>query len=316
MNILFTFEPNQDFQQHFQSTYPTVNWHFAKSMKVAEPQLAQAEVIVTYGEDLRDQHIEQAASLKWIMVVSAGLEKMPFSSIEKRNILVTNARGIHAIPMAEYTLGVMLDHAKQMKLLAHQEEEHLWNRRVPMQELYGQTALIVGAGAIGTRIAHILKAFTMNVMGVNTSGTLPSPYDKAYSMEDMDEALPNADYIISILPSTPSTINFWREHHFKRMKSSAVFINIGRGDAVDDQLLLSTMTNKEIAHAYLDVFKNEPLPSEHAFWQHENITVTPHISSITKKYLPRSFEIFENNLKLYIKGQEGLQNIINVKRGY
>ncbi|QPC45799.1 D-2-hydroxyacid dehydrogenase [Mangrovibacillus cuniculi] len=316
MNILFTFEPNQDFQQHFQSTYQDLHWTFAKSIREAEKRLSDAEVIVTYGEDLRDQHIEQATNLKWIMVVSAGLEKMPFASIQKKNILVTNARGIHAIPMAEYTLGVMIHHAKQMKLLAQQEEEHLWNRRVPMQELYGQTAMIVGAGAIGTRIAHILKAFTMNVIGVNTSGTLPTPFDEAYSMEDMDQALPNADYIISILPSTPSTIDFWRKPHFKLMKSTAVFINIGRGDAVDDKVLLDTMNNNEIAHAYLDVFKHEPLPSEHAFWKQENITVTPHISSITKKYLPRSFEIFEQNLKLFIEGQEDFQNIIDVKRGY
>ncbi|WP_239672981.1 hypothetical protein [Mangrovibacillus cuniculi] len=84
MNILFTFEPNQDFQQHFQSTYQDLHWTFAKSIREAEKRLSDAEVIVTYGEDLRDQHIEQATNLKWIMVVSAGLEKMPFASIQKK----------------------------------------------------------------------------------------------------------------------------------------------------------------------------------------------------------------------------------------
>ena len=130
------------------------------------------------------------------------------------------------------------------------------------------------------------------------------------------DALPKADFIVSILPSTPKTRNVLTEDHFVAMKNSAVFINIGRGDLVNEDVLLQALNHNEIAHAFLDVFEKEPLVKDHPFWKMNNVTVTPHLSSVTKNYLPRSFEIFKYNLKTYLNHTGEYMNVIDLKKGY
>jgi len=128
--------------------------------------------------------------------------------------------------------------------------------------------------------------------------------------------LPKADFIVSVLPSTKETKHFLEKNHFDLMKNSSVFINIGRGDLIQEDVLMAALQEGKIAHAYLDVFYTEPLAEDHPFWRMENVTVTPHISSLTKNYMPRSFEIFKQNLHTYIKKDADFINVIDMDRGY
>jgi len=229
---------------------------------------------------------------------------------------VTNARGIDKIPIAEFTIGTMLQDVKSMKELWIKEQEEDWDRKVPMAELNGKTVVILGIGAIGNEIARLSQAFNMMVIGINRSGEESAYAHETYTISEMDAVLPRADFLVAILPSTDETIHLLKDKHFCLMKSSSVFINIGRGNLVDEKTLLDVMETRKIAHAYLDVFENEPLGKGHPFWKMENITVTPHLSSITKGYQPRSFEIFNHNLHTYINNTDDFMNVIDLKRGY
>lgn len=316
MKIVSSILPPSYIQDEIKAEFPNVEFIFNKGIKAVEDSMRDADVFITYGEDLTSEHINNAQNLKWIMVMSAGVEKMPFSSCINKNILVTNAKGIHKTPMAEFTIGLMLQHTKQMRELWKQEQREEWNRRVPIGELNDKKLLVLGTGAIGGEVARLAKAFNMHTIGVNRSGRIVEFVDEVHKQIDLDNALPEADFIVSVLPSTEETKHLLKSHHFQLMKGSAVFINIGRGDLVEEKILIDALVNKEIAHAYLDVFYSEPLKEGHPFWKMENVTVTPHISSITKSYLPRAFNIFKHNLHTYIKNKENFINVIDLGRGY
>ncbi|OAT82177.1 3-phosphoglycerate dehydrogenase [Bacillus sp. MKU004] len=317
MKVIFTFQPKEEFVNDLRNHFPGAEFSFFKKISDAEEALPDAEIIVTMGEDLTDRHIERARSLKWIMVTSAGLEKMPFEAIRKKDILVTNARGIHKVPMAEFTLGLMLQHAKQLGSVLKQEEEGIWSRRLPTFELNGACLLVLGAGAIGSEIARLAKAFNMKTAGVNSTGKMVEHFDQMFTLRTYKEYLPHADYLVAVLPSTDDTKYTLKTEHFDKMKDTAVFINIGRGDLVEESVLLEAVKTKKIGHIFLDVFEREPLPSDHPFWKEEGISVTPHLSSITKMYMPRALEIFKKNLKAYSNNRsEEMMNVIDTERGY
>lgn len=314
MKIYSSILPAEALQDDVKKEFPQVRFEFHKGIK--EDLFLDAEIFLTYGEDLTEELIYKADKLKWIMVMSAGLDRMPFEACKKRGILVTNVRGIHKIPMAEFTIGMMLQHVKQMRSLWANEQTRKWERKLPMGELYGKTLLILGIGAIGGEVARLAKAFNMKIIGVNRSGREAEWADEIFPMENFRAALPQADFIVSVLPSTKETKHFLDAGDFEMMKDTAVFINIGRGDLVKDEVLRTALQEKKIAHAYLDVFYEEPLKESDPFWMMENVTVTPHISSLTKNYLPRSFEIFKHNLHTYIKNGSDYLNVIDMDRGY
>lgn len=314
LNVYSSIFPAEDILNEMKREFPQVSFHFKKGIE--KELFSDAEIFITYGEDLTAELIEEAKQLKWIMVMSAGMEKMPFAACKKQGILVTNARGIHKIPMAEFTIGLMLQHVKQLQTLWTNEKNRIWERKLPMGELFGKTVLVLGAGAIGGEVARLAKAFNMKTLGVNRSGRSAEWVDRMFGMQNVEEALPEADFIVSVLPSTSETRNFFKPSHFVLMKKDAVFINIGRGDLVAEEVIINALQNRQIAHAYLDVFSAEPLVENHPFWKMENVTVTPHISSLTKNYLPRSFEIFKENLHTYMKNKTDFINLIDPNRGY
>lgn len=316
LDILFSANISQQLQQRLIANYPDQTFTFCKGMEDAREHLSRAEILVTYGEDLSDELIQEATQLKWIMVISAGMDKMPFSSIKERNIIVTNVRGIHKVPMAEYAISMLLQVYRQEKVLIAHEKASTWDRSVKMQEITGQTMLIAGTGAIGQEVARLAKAFQMTTYGMSRSGKSVEFFDETYVVEQLDEILPNVDFVVSVLPSTAETKGLFTYDHFKSMPEHAVFLNMGRGDVVKTDVILQAIQNEEIAHAVLDVFEQEPLPADHPLWKEERVTVTPHLSGISPQYQPRAIEIFEQNLDTYIEEQDCYINKVDVSRGY
>lgn len=316
VKIVSSAKIKSNIKERLVSTYDNVSFFFHANIDEAKEDLQDAEVLITYGEDLTPEHIDSAKKLKWIMVISAGLEKMPFDAIAKRDIVVTNARGIHAKPMAEYTFAMMLQVARNTKTVIEHEKQANWDRTVPMREINGKTIAILGAGAIGAEIARIAKAFNMKTIGLNRSGKSVEHVDRIFTFSELNVLLKEADYVVSVLPSTKETDGMLTKAHFQLMKAEAVFINIGRGTTVVEQELIECMQQGEIAHAVLDVFEEEPLQKDHPFWTMDNVTVTPHLSGISAQYQPRAFDIFEQNLKAYTNEESSLINMIDVTRGY
>lgn len=316
MKILTSFNVNPKIQNELIGKFSTVEFSFHGSMKEAMTEIDSVEILVSYGGDLNEEVINKAAKLKWIMVFSAGIEKIPFDAIKQKGILVTNARGTSKMPMAEYTIGMILQVARKTKQLIESEKLEEWNRRLKMIEISGATITIIGTGSIGSEIARLAKAFGMKTVGVNRSGRNVEYFDEVYPVTELEKAIGQGDYIVSVLPSTRDTYHLLKDYHFKKMKKTCVFINIGRASLVDENVLIQALETGEIAHAVLDVFETEPLPKGHPFWKMENVTITPHLSGVSRQYLTRCVEIFEHNLQQYISGENNFKNVIDLDRGY
>jgi len=286
------------------------------SIDEAQNDLDAAEILITYGEDLTPEILDRCTNLKWIHVISAGLELMPFPAIAKRNILVTNARGIHKGPMAEYTLGMILMFSRRFVELYQNQLKQTWDRTIRIDELAGQTLGVIGAGSIGSEIAIRAKAFGMKTIGLATTAREQAGFDLVMDQSGLDELLATSDYVVVITPLTEATRGMIGEREIGLMKPSAVLINIARGLVVDEEALLTALQAKKIRGAGLDVFVEEPLAADHPFWGLDNCVVTPHLSSRSPKYMERAQEIFRNNLSVFLSGQGEMINVIDVKKGY
>ena len=314
MNIYFTFEPREDLKQDVLNEFPTINFSFTTGLQTEE--LAKANVLVTYGEDLKAEHLEVADNLQWIFVASAGVEKMPAEAIVNRGIYVSNVRGIHKKPMTESILAHILAYKRALPVVYKQQAEKVWNKKTKVTELNGSTALILGPGAIGAEIGRILQAFDVKTIGCNRSGKLIPEMDETYPIDELLQQLPNADIVISMLPSTDETKHLLKAEHFKAMKESALFMNFGRGNLVEENILIEALQNNEIEHAILDVYEVEPLPADSELWNLSNVTLSPHFSSHSSRYVERTLEIFKPSLQKWLNGERVLPNEIDLTKGY
>lgn len=317
MIVLSTIEDlSSKIKEELIRDFESVEFKFCKGMDEGQRFLEVAEILITYGNDLTSSLIQSAGNLKWVMVMSAGLDNMPVDEIVKRNIVVTNVRGIHKIPMAEYTLSMMLNIARNTKQVVENEYQAEWDQNIPLLELHNRAVAIVGTGAIGQEVARLAKAFQMKTIGFNTSGKKVNDIDHVFSIDKLRDKCKKVDYIVSVLPSTQETQGIYDYSFFKMLKKEACFINIGRGDAVVERDLIRALNEQHFAHAVLDVFVEEPLPSKHPFWQMNNVTVTPHLAALSPEYLVRATTIFINNLTSYLKGDLQMKNIVDLNRGY
>lgn len=313
MEVLFTFMPKDHQQKMLKEQFPEVQFHFTHKDK---SRLSAAEVLVTYGEDLKEEDIQAAENLKWIMVASAGIEKMPHKAITERGIIVSNVRGIHKTPMSESVMAHLLSLKRSLPAIYNNQSNKEWVRKISSAEIKGSTALILGPGAIGSEIGRLLQAFGVHTIGCNRSGTPADSMAETISFEGIKEVLPQADTVISVLPSTKETKKLLKKEHFEAMKKDAVFMNFGRGDLVEDAVLIEALQNEELGFAVLDVFEQEPLPQDHPFWAMENVVVSPHISSHSGKYVERALDIFVPNLRQWLSGDGKPTNLVDMEKGY
>ncbi|GAF15513.1 phosphoglycerate dehydrogenase [Bacillus sp. JCM 19046] len=315
-NVVFAVNQTEDRQKQLINEFHDVQFSFFSSMKEAEEKLETADVLLTFGEDIGASVLNRAKQLKWIHVLSAGVEKMPFSELTKRNILVSNSRGIHAIPMSEHAIWAMLDDVKKASIYKGAQKKKDWVRSIKPNELTDATVVILGTGAIGTMIAERARVFSMKTVGVNTDGRAVAAFDQTYSLSEWKQALQQADYVINVLPQTPQTEELLNEDAFSLIKEGAVFINLGRGKSVVENALLHAVELGKVRHAYLDVFQQEPLPVDSPLWHHEAITITPHISAATAFYMQRALEIFNKNLVVFQQKKTIYTNEVQLNKGY
>ena len=280
-------------------------------------ELKKADILISTS--LAVLNSENSKNLKWVHITSAGTNKLP-EFVKSSNILITNSSGVHPIPISEHVFAFMLMLSRKINL-AHRFaiEKKGWVRNYGIYqpgEIFGKKLLIVGMGRIGERIAEIGRAFGMEVAGVVRD--LNKKRDvkvKLYEIKDLKTAVKDADFIVNALPGTSYTKGIFDLKLFKRFKSSAYFINIGRGTSVVEEDLVQALKMKIIAGAGLDVFEIEPLPESSELWDLENGIITPHYSGWTPKYTDRVIDIFIENLKAYFK-KETMPNLVNKELGY
>lgn len=262
-----------------------------------------------------DKVLAAAPKLRWQQTPSAGVNHILTPNFLQRDIILTNAAGVHAIPISEFVLAFMLYHAKNLRKLQTLQDEHTWVRGVFLEELANATLLIIGTGNIGQAIASRAKPFGVRVWG---SRRHPEPlpnFDKIVGADEWRSLLPAADYVVIATPLTPETKGLIDEAALQSMRPSAYLINIARGAIVDETALLTALREGWIAGAGLDTVAIEPLPPESPLWSLPNAFITPHCSALSPRLRERIAELFIDNLKRYQTGQP-LRNVVDKKAGY
>jgi phosphoglycerate dehydrogenase-like enzyme len=232
--------------------------------------------------------------------------------------LFTTASGVHARPLAEFCIMVMLAFHKKLLMSLRDQRDRRWDR-FAAGELDGQTLVIVGVGRIGKEIARLAKAFGMRVVGVKrtVAGVEPQSLhlDALYGPDDLDRTLKEAQNLVLIVPGTSETTGMIGARELALLPKGAVFINIGRGALVDEPALIETLRSGHLLGAGLDVFAEEPLPPDNALWGMDNVIVCAHSASTAYRENERITDLFCQNLRRYLDG-EPLLNVFDHALGF
>ncbi len=283
-------------------------------------ELPDTNIFVGYS--LRAEQLIHARELKWIHSTAAGVAQLMYPELRQSGITVTNASGIFSVPMAEHTLGLILAMARNFPdSVRYQDQskwsvQDLWNKAQHLTEINGSVLLIVGYGSIGRELAGRAKAFDMRVWGVTRSGEGDATHaEKILPVSQLNEALPDADYVVISAPETAETKHLIGAEQIARMKRGARLINVARGSLLDEAALLNALESGALGGAALDVTTTEPLPGQSPLWRAPNLLITPHTSAISERLWLRETELFLKLLDEWFDGKQ-LSNRVDFSRGY
>ena len=273
---------------------------------------SEAVTVLLADPDLASRIFDTCSALTWCQSTWAG--NAPLLNADKKNYILTGLKGIFGNLMREYVFAYLLGHARNVKAFEQNQRAAppIWeaSKRMPLN---GQTLGIAGLGSIGQALIPVAHALGMSVVGLTRSGQAVEGADAVYTPDTIEAFARACDHVVNLMPDTPSTQNMLSHEFFSALKPHSVFINAGRSSAVDDDALLQALDNGALAHAVLDVFRNEPLDPAHPFWQHPRISVTAHTAAESQ---PSDVaDVFLENALRYING-ESLNYQFDFTKGY
>ena len=310
MNVLiYTREHDaEEFKGYLTQEFPDITFITTREEAAAADLIEKVEVLVTLR--FSDSLLGKAKNLKWIHTIITGtnyIEELP-SFQARKDLILTSTRGIHGPQMSELAILFMIALNRKLPDFVRNQDRRVWTRW-PTALLYEKTVAILGVGVIGESLARKCKAFDMTVIGVDPVQRKVDAVDRFYGMERLHQAMAEADYVVDVAPSTPENQKMINAAALARMKPTAFFLNIGRGETVDEEALLRVLKERKIAGAALDVFWQEPLPPEHPFWGLNNLILTPHVGGVADIYLKQAVGVFQENLRRYVQGER--RNLVN-----
>jgi phosphoglycerate dehydrogenase-like enzyme len=257
--------------------------------------------------------VRAAPGLRFVQATSAGagqqVRRAELTSDELERVAISSASGVHAVPLAEWSIFGLLAFAKGLPRLRRDAMERRWDH-YPTAELRGQTLLVVGVGGIGLEVARLASAFGMRVIGVKRDIDEDLPHvDSVHPPEELRELVADAHAIVVTLPLTDETRGLIDRETIERMRDGAIFVNVGRGRVVDEEALIDALRSGKLAGAALDVVAKEPLPPESPLWEMENVIVSPHTAALSWHENERIVELFAENLRRYLRGDQLLSRV-------
>ena len=288
---------------------------FTTPAEATAEQIAAADFILG---NVPPKRIAASERLDVLQLFSAGADPyMPKGVLAEKTVLC-NATGAYGQAVSEHAFALTLMLIKKLHLYRGSQLSCRWEDHGMVGSLRGATVLVVGLGDIGLSYARLVKAMGARVIGVKRrGGPCPEGVDELVLTAEIDRVLPEADVVMSVLPSTPETAYFFTAERFARMKSSAVFVNCGRGNAVSHEVLLNALRSGELAAAAIDVCEVEPLPPDSPLWREEKLVITPHVAGNFHhvSIYEGIFAIAAENLGRYLRG-EPLRNVVDPATGY
>jgi len=268
------------------------------------------DIVLGEPKLIRDM-LPRLPSLKWVQAIYAGVERLMDSDL-RRDYILTNARGVFGELMSEYVFGYLLVHEKKIFERQRAQQAKQWDR-AESGVLRGKTLGLLGVGSIGSYLAGTAKHFGMAVHGFTRESESCADVDIYFHNPDILKFGEGLDYLVSVLPRTDDTNKLVNASLFDALPSHAIFLNVGRGNAVDEAALVTALNEGKIAAAVLDVTENEPLPEDHPFWTTPNLLLSFHTSAIS--YPENIAQLFIENYHLYLEGKP-LKYQVDFERGY
>jgi phosphoglycerate dehydrogenase-like enzyme len=307
-------------EQSLQREFPELRIVVARSEQEFLQELPDCEILVAMK--IKPEQFALCRELRWIHSTMAGVTPLLVPGLVSSNVIVTNGRTVHSVPVAEQALAILLALARRMPTCVHLQTEQRWGQDDFWQagqrpfELQGKTLGLVGLGAIGNELAPRARALGMRVLAVRRNASKGSEIvDQVYPSTALQEMLPEADFVVLLLPDTAENLHIIGAPEFAKMKRSAYLINMARGPLVDTNALLQALESGTIAGAGLDVTDPEPLPSEHPLWKLPNVLITPHLGGASDRFWERESALLRENLQRYLSGSP-LLNVVEKQRGY
>lgn len=280
-----------------------------------------AEVVLALGlpRDMLAAALAPPRALRWVHSGSAGVRSLLHPELVASDIVLTNSAGVHAPPMAESVIGMMLHFARGFDYAVRAQARSEWgkppfeNDALVAREVAGATVGLLGFGGIGREVAWRARGLGMNVIAMRRRQSAAA--DGVELVSALDELLERSDYLVITVPSTEETRGLIGAAELAHMQKHAVLINVARGEVVDEAALAEALRTRRLRGAGLDVFTQEPLPAESPFWTLDNVLITPHVSATTPHFWQRELALIVDNIGRYLNG-ERLRNVVDKVAGY
>lgn len=321
MNLLIIDLLADQFKDKIEKNFPELNIVTGTKQNDIEKFIGHADILLTLGPPpfiYTDEIMSKAEKLKWIHSIYSGVDFLTHLNAIPKDVIITSSRGIHGPQVSELVFYFMLSFNRNFPRIYRNQQNRIWERWAPDNSadevragiLCNKTVCILGLGIIGKELSQKCKAFGMTVYGVARTDKLAHTVDHFSKLDGLPDVLKKVDFFVSILPSTAETFKMVGEKEFSLMQPNSIFINVGRGDTVDEEALVEALKKGKIGGAGLDCFFTEPLPTESPLWDMENVVMTPHIGGQCDAYVEQVLPIFEENLKRFVNDEQ--HNLINI----
>ncbi|UCZ52541.1 D-glycerate dehydrogenase [Bacillus shivajii] len=272
-------------------------------------QAKKADALYTMLSDKVDAELmREAPNLKVVANLAVGYDNIDVNEATKRNIAVCNTPDVLSDTTADLTFALLMATGRRIVESAEYIKKGYWKNWGPLllagTDIHHKTIGIVGMGRIGTAVAKRATGFDMEILYHNRSRKEDVEKQLGATYASFDQLIEMSDYIVCLAPLTEETRDLFTEDVFKRMKSSAIFINASRGAVVDEEALEKAIVEKEIAGAGLDVFREEPIGEDHALLKHDNVVALPHIGSSSVETRYEMAKLVSRNIVHVLQGKE------------
>ncbi len=307
MNLLVLEQRAEEYKKALSPKFPGVVIQAAAMEEEVGKFIEQADILLTIR--ISDELLRKASKLQWIHALTTGVDYIVNLPSLRKEVIVTSTRGIHGPQVSEMAFLLMLALNRDFPEVVRNQDKRSW-ARWPGKLLWNKKVGILGVGIIGEEIARKCKAFGMEVFGIDIVKRKLDCIDVFYGPEDIVKVAKEVDYFVIVAPYTPQTEKMVDSKVLSAMKSTAFLVNLGRGEIVDEEALVSILKSGKIAGAGLDTYCQEPLPKDHPFWGMKNVVVSPHVAGMSDVYVEQALTVFEENLRRFLKGEK--RNLLNL----
>ncbi len=296
--------------ERLRGTFPDMVVDLVEHHSKVGPYIGDADVLITFGAHMADHVLAEGTRLRWVQALGTGVDGIIDSPSLRDGVIVSNLHGMHGPAVSECVIAGMLALARDLHRSWANQAQARW-QRFPVTLLNGKTVGILGVGAIAAALAPRCAALGMHVVGISSAPREVPGFERMWPREQLTDAAAELDHLVLLTPYSAQTHGIVSAAVLDAMKPSSFLINVARGGIVDEPALIAALRDGGIAGAALDVFAEEPLPSDHPFWTMENVVVTPHTAGFHVGYADDALPVVEENIRRFVAGDvAGMANVV------